>query len=208
MKKSILYIMILWGLLCGVSGCGKTSELITEETKLSGSSGSEENSDSESSSDSKGTKEKKSDEKPKASLIYVQLSGAVVNPGVYSLPQGSRIFEAVKLAGGLTPDADMQSLNQAQTLEDGEMIYVLNQEEAKAQAPMPAGQEVQDGKVNLNTATEEQLMTLTGIGQAKAKSIITWREENGGFSQIEDLLKIQGIKDGVFSKIKDSIKVN
>ena len=62
--------------------------------------------------------------------------------------------------------------------------------------------------MNLNTATEEQLMTLPGIGQAKAKSIIAWREENGNFSKIEDLMEIEGIKEGVFSKIKDSIKVD
>ncbi|MCI9645977.1 MAG: hypothetical protein HFH40_04065 [Lachnospiraceae bacterium] len=166
-------------------------------------------------------------------LIYVQVSGAVVRPGVYALPAGARIFQAIELAGGLTGEAESSSLNQAGFLADGQMVYVMDKEEAAAWAAgasaedgsgavpgMPGGDVsegqpgrarsdggAEDGKVNLNTATESDLMALPGIGAAKAKSILAWREENGGFSQIEDLMKIQGIKEGVFSKIKDSVKV-
>lgn len=139
-------------------------------------------------------------------VIYVQVSGAVVSPGVYELPEGSRVFEAIELAGGLTQEADAGQMNQAQVLSDGQMIYVMRQGESVEEGESEA--ESEDGKVNLNTATEEELMTLPGIGQAKAKSIIVWREENGDFTRIEDLMEIEGIKDGVFSKIKDSIKVN
>lgn len=137
-------------------------------------------------------------------LIYVQVSGAVDAPGVYTLPEGSRLFEAVELAGGVTDEADISKVNQAQMLSDGQMVYIMKQGEAEHQEEA----QPEDGRVNLNMATEEQLMTLTGIGQAKAKSIIAWREENGAFSKIEDLMEIEGIKEGVFSKIKDSIKVN
>lgn len=174
-------------------------------------------------------------------LIYVQVSGAVVRPGVYALPAGARIFQAIELAGGLTEEAEGSSLNQAGFLADGQMVYVMDKEEAAAWAAtssagdasgavpgalagavpgMPGGDVsegqpgrarpdggAEDGKVNLNTATESDLMALPGIGAAKAKSILAWREENGGFSRIEDLMKIQGIKEGVFSKIKDSVKV-
>lgn len=143
--------------------------------------------------------------------IFVQVSGAVVSPGVYELPEGSRIFEAVALAGGVTEEADVGQMNQAQVVSDGEMIYVKSQGETledSAEVQDSEQTQQEDGKVNLNTATEEQLMTLTGIGQAKARSIIAWREEHGGFSKIEDLMEIEGIKEGVFSKIKDSIKVN
>ena len=172
------------------------------------------------------------------------MSGAVVRPGVYALPAGARIFQAIELAGGLTEEAEGSSLNQAGFLADGQMVYVMDKEEAAAWAAeasvgdgsravpgamagavpgMPggdvseasegqpgqalSGEGADDGKVNLNTATESDLMGLPGIGAAKAKSILAWREENGGFSQIEDLMKIQGIKEGVFSKIKDSVKV-
>lgn len=145
-------------------------------------------------------------------LIYVQVSGAVNEPGVYALPEGSRVFEAIELAGGVSKEADVQSLNQAKPLADGEMIRVLTAEEAAQAAEkenISAGQNQSqdDGRVNLNTATKEELMQLPGIGAAKAERILAWREENGGFAQIEDLMKIEGIKEGVFSKVEDCVRV-
>lgn len=139
----------------------------------------------------------------KEELVYVQVSGAVAKPGVYQLPAGSRVFMAVELAGGLTPEADEGSLNQAQAVSDGQQIYVFAVGE---QARQEQAQE-SDGRVNLNTATAEELMSLPGIGQAKADSIISYRESSGGFQAVEDLMKIEGIKEGVFSKIKDRIKI-
>ena len=139
-------------------------------------------------------------------LIYVQVSGAVVCPGVYELPEGSRIFTAIEQAGGLTEEADVRLLNQAEPISDGQMIYIY------AMGEDPPAQETtdiqEDGKVNLNTATAEQLMTLPGIGQSKADLIISYREKQGAFKKIEDIMNIEGIKEGVFSKIKDHIKVN
>ncbi len=143
--------------------------------------------------------------------IYVQVSGAVNKPGVYALPQGSRIFQAVELAGGVTQEADLRSLNQAKPLTDGEMIWVMTVQEASEKGSQPgengAGSAGDDGKINLNTATKEELMQLPGIGSAKADSILAWREDNGGFTKNEDLMKIEGIKEGVFSKIEDYVKV-
>lgn len=147
-----------------------------------------------------------------ASMIYVQVAGAVHKPGVYELPEGSRVFQALELAGGVTADAQLKSLNQAAPVSDGEMIWVMTVEEAAVQ-PVQEGEASgngsarEDGKVNLNTATKEELMELPGIGAAKAASILAFRETNGGFTKIEDLMKIEGIKEGVFSKIKDYVIV-
>ena len=146
------------------------------------------------------------------SMIYVQVAGAVHKPGVYKLPEGSRVFQALELAGGVTADAQLKSLNQAAPVSDGEMIWVMTVEEAAAQ-PVQMGEtsgngsEGEDGKVNLNTATKEELMELPGIGAAKAASILAYREANGSFTKIEDLMKIEGIKEGVFSKIEDYVIV-
>lgn len=201
MKKKIIYFVIL-ALLCMAAGCGeekKDGMLLSENTDM------EEEVPEES--DPEDVQEKDSDNAKSEQMIYVQVNGAVAKPGVYALAEGSRIFQAVELAGGVTESADTRSLNQAEVLTDGQMVYVMNCEEAAAQEPQQDGQK-EDGRVNLNTATQEELMTLPGIGAAKAESILAWREENGSFTQIEDLMKIEGIKDGVFSKIKDSVKID
>ena len=141
--------------------------------------------------------------------IYVHVCGKVNQPGVYCLPAGSRLYEAIEAAGGLKEGAAAESLNQAQEAQDGQQIYVPSIEEASggeaSEAGVPAG--ASDGKMNLNTAAKEQLMTLTGIGEAKAAAIIRYREENGGFRSIEELMEVEGIKEGVFNKIKDQIKI-
>ena len=139
-------------------------------------------------------------------IIYVQVSGAVKKPGVYRLPEGSRVFQALELAGGMTKEADEKSLNQAQELTDGQIVWVMTAEEAVS-LEQPESLPNDDGRINLNTATQEELMTLPGIGEAKAKSILAWREDHGSFEQIEDIMKIEGIKEGVFSKIRDCVKV-
>lgn len=132
--------------------------------------------------------------------IYV--CGAVERPGVYELPAGSRVYEALEAAGGMTPEADQTYLNQAEFIEDGQQIYVPAQEETTTVKTTD-----KQGKVNINTATIEELMTLTGIGEAKAGSIIQYRETNGKFHSIEELMQIEGIKRGVFNKIKEQIVV-
>ena len=108
-------------------------------------------------------------------------------------------------------NAAYESLNQAEEIHDGQMIVVLTEEEMQneqVQKDDTQKSDTADGRVDLNTATKTQLMTLPGIGETKADSIIAYREKNGGFSSIEDIKKIEGIKEGVFSKIKDSIAVN
>ncbi|MDD3253126.1 MAG: helix-hairpin-helix domain-containing protein [Lachnospiraceae bacterium] len=147
-------------------------------------------------------------------ICYVHVCGEVINPGVYQLLEGQRIYEAIAMAGGFTEAACEESLNQAEPICDGMKIFVPDQEEARTQqATSAAAQVMQPGvpsgqaKVNLNTATVEQLMTLRGIGQARAEDIIRYRQERGGFSKIEEIMEISGIKEAAFEKIKDNITV-
>jgi competence protein ComEA len=144
--------------------------------------------------------------------IAVHVCGQVKKPGVYTLAQGARVSDAIEAAGGLTKEAASDFINQAQKLEDEQQVYVPNQEETK-ESPKVIQQEngyddshsVKKGLVNINQATREELMTLPGIGEAKADMIIAYREENGRFATIEEIKNISGIKDGVFSKICDLI---
>lgn len=133
--------------------------------------------------------------------IFVYVCGAVQQEGVYELPAGSRVYQAIEKAGGFLENAAITQINQAEVLEDEAQIYVPTVDElAEIQAE-------EDGKVNLNTASKEELMTLPGVGEAKANSIIQYREEQGKFQTIEDVMQISGIKEGLFEKIKDYIKV-
>lgn len=143
--------------------------------------------------------------------IAVHVCGQVKNPGVYTLAKGARVSDAIDAAGGLTKEAAGDFINQAQKLEDEQQVYVPSQEEAK-ESPKEVQQEKNNdshsentGLININQATREELMTLPGIGEAKADMIITYREEHGKFASIEDIKNISGIKDGVFNKICDLI---
>lgn len=140
--------------------------------------------------------------------ICIYVCGAVSEPGIYELDEGARLYEAVEAAGGMTEEASADSVNLARAVSDGEQIYIPTSEETEAQGIMPGtdgGVSPAQKKVNINTASAEELMTLTGIGEAKAESIIRYREENGRFQNIEELMEISGIKEGVFEKIKDDI---
>lgn len=142
-----------------------------------------------------------------AERIYVHVCGAVKHSGVYQLPADARVVDAVQAAGGFTKKADEQQLNQAQPLTDGQQLYVPRRDEKKNSQGTETSSEVEDGRVNLNQATAEELMTLPGIGASKAQAILDYREEHGGFRDISELKQISGIKDGTFNKIKDNITV-
>lgn len=157
--------------------------------------------------------------------IYVYICGAVNNAGVYRTGAGSRLFEVVELAGGFSSDADETCLNLAREAQDGEQIVILTKEEtaALAEKGMYNAGSVEQGStkntnveksavqggglVNINTASVSELTTVTGIGESRAQAIIAYREANGGFQTIEDIKKVDGIKDGLFAKIKDKITV-
>lgn len=146
-------------------------------------------------------------------LCYVHICGEVMSPGVYQLEEGSRVFQAVEAAGGLTEAAAQEYLNLAGLVEDGMKIVVLSKEEAEESGlslgadPYSSADPAGSGKVNLNTAGKEELMTLNGIGESRAEDIIRYREEQGAFQTIEDIKKVPGIKEAAFAKIKDMISV-
>lgn len=162
--------------------------------------------------------------------LVVHICGAVSAPGVYELPAGSRIIDAVEAGGGFLPEADEACCNLAEEIVDGCQIYIMTKTEscADGQTEKKAGIQtspdsdmqttdrnvrsnsataLENGLVNLNTADIAALMTLPGIGESRAKAIISYREQHGAFAKIEDIMKISGIKQAAFSKIKDKITV-
>lgn len=160
----------------------------------------------------KKTKDEKHAANQTDTLIYIYVCGAVENPGVYEMEADARVYEAIEKAGGMTDKAAKHSCNQAEKLTDGQQIYIPTLEEADApggSANLSGGsiQGTGAAKVNLNKATAEELMSLPGIGQSKANSILAYRQEHGRFQSIEELKNISGIKEGVFEKIKDQIAV-
>ena len=139
--------------------------------------------------------------------IYVHICGAVINPGVYQVPAGTRVYQALELAGGSSDDAYLSGINLADKLADGQKVYIPSEgENAEGILSTDSG-DVQSVMININTASEAELMTLPGIGQSRAKDIINYRVKNGLFESIDDIMKVSGIKEAAFEKIKDLIKV-
>lgn len=162
---------------------------------------------------------KKNEENQENKKIIIHISGQVNNEGVYELEEGSRIIDAINKAGGVTETADTSQINLAEKIEDGAKIYVPAKGEESVETNSQEGKttkntknisqdkETKSKKININTATEEELDTLPGIGQATAQKIIEYRKENGKFSKIEDIKDVSGIGDSKFEKIKDLIEV-
>lgn len=218
MAKGIVLTLALAFLTMGLCGCAEKHDAAEEleEFTLEGESDVEKNSSNSKTESEKGSQSGTDAEEGLPETLYVHVCGAVNAPGVYELKTDARIYEALEAAGGMTEDAAADWINQAEALSDGERIYVPTQEEAEESAQSVSGRwadpngnaggSVSD-KININTATKEELMTLSGIGASKAESILKYRQEHGNFQSIEDLKKIEGIKDGVFNKIKDDITV-
>ncbi len=163
-------------------------------------------------------------ERTETAEIYVFICGQVENPGVYCLPEGSRICDAVEMAGGCLDTADINAVNQAERLTDGAKIYIpaigeepdsgmagasgLGASESENSDLLADSQSgMNSGKLNINLATREELMTLPGIGETKADAILEYRDSHGSFTSIEELMNIAGIKEGVFNKIEEYIMV-
>ncbi len=137
---------------------------------------------------------------------YVDIKGCIKNPGVYKLVKGSRVKDVIELAGGLTSDSDTSNINLAKIIED-EMVININSVNDNSGNNYGMNSTNLSDLININTASLEQLMTLSGIGESKAKSIISYREENGNFNEIEDITKVSGIGQALYEKIKDYITV-
>lgn len=140
--------------------------------------------------------------------IYVHVLGAVNRPGLYSFRDGARAIDAVATAGGYTDDADRRALNLARFLADGEQIFVPTQAEtASGTSSGSAVSPANGGKINLNSADQAALETLPRVGPSLAARIIAWREKNGRFSSVEDLMSVSGIGDKTFAGLKDLVTV-
>ena len=142
-------------------------------------------------------------------LITVDVKGAVKSPGIYDLPVGSRINDAVQKAGGLTDNADSKFINFAQRISDEALVYVPTKEEATSQEmPSSASNNKENKKVNLNKASVEELKQVKGLGAKRAQDIIDHRESNGKFKSVDDLKKVSGIGAKTIEKLKEYVTVD
>ena len=134
-------------------------------------------------------------------MVVIDIGGRVTHPGVYTLPTGSRAIDAVKAAGGALPGTDLTTINQAQRLEDGEQIVV-----GLEQGSSTSGSASHPGKVNLHTASNQELDALPGIGPVLASRIVTWRKAHGQFKSIEDLRQVSGVGDAKFADLRPLVR--
>ena len=265
-----IFSVFMFVMTAGMTGCGKDNaefleKELTEEKEVSETvdadaepedhkdmetekiSVSEKSADKDS--DKSAVQEASQTPEPAETVpqsIYVDICGAVAQPGVYELSPDSRVFHAIEKAGGYLPEAAASYLNRARSLNDGQQIYVPTQEEVDSRMiPQTQDGNVQNGersqaegigadgqisgtmidtqvpsdggsadqstseasRINLNTADVSQLTTLTGVGESKALAIIAYREENGPFTSVEDIMNVPGIKEGTYEKIKDKIAI-
>ena len=218
-KKHLIIIIVVF--FIGITGVvfymnkSNDSELVDCDTQTSYSE--EDNNDSKKTLDKNNNSNdvRTSSEDNKNKKIYVHICGEVNEPGVYELKEDARVIDAIEAAKGLTQAASQQSVNQAEKLEDSEQIYIPSIKEVKENVNQSVKSSdsnssinnAENGKININTASQEELTTLPGIGVAKAQKIIAYRQQNGSFSKIEDIMKISGIKEGLFNKISENITV-
>ena len=212
MKKRYLGIVCLitaCALLC--CGCGdKGTAILIGETKESADVPAEGEQEASWASGQAGTAAQSAASGENASeaqdtMIRVYVCGAVANPGVVEIPQGSRVEDALKAAGGFGAEAGREAVNLADWVSDGQKLYFPKEGEALEEIAAEA--ESAPGLVNINTADVAALCTLPGIGESRAQDIISYREANGGFGACEDIMKVSGIKTAAYEKIKDKITV-
>ncbi len=194
----VIYVVIP-GLVLGLTGCDKLQSYVglwekdTPSYELATQEELVESLETEISSESV--------------MICVHVAGEVQKPGVYCLPQGSRVYEAIQAAGGFTSEAVQEGINQARLLADGEQLMVWNSEQVAQGLPESKTETEGSKRININTADKESLMTLPGIGEAKAQEILDWRASHGAFLAIEDIMNVPGIKEYAFQKMKEYITV-
>ncbi|MEE0862845.1 MAG: helix-hairpin-helix domain-containing protein [Lachnospiraceae bacterium] len=214
----ILILIVISGFLYSCGRENEGSEIFIDQVSGNSSgqgAGGNTSSENESSDSGNESAENSSDDlgdstsnlEDTRKYICVHITGYVVNPGVYHIAEGARIYEVVQLAGGFLPEADESYLNLASVVFDGQKLQVLSKEEAVTAKPFIGQTESETVAklININVASKEELMQLPGIGESRALSIIAYREKNGGFKDIKDIMKISGIKEAAFEKIKDYI---
>lgn len=219
MKKNILISVLLIQAICLISGCGPKETMLMESVE-------EEKVVSERVEQPEplalGKENAENEDAPKLIVeekgnepdyIYVHICGAVCNPGVYKLNEGSRVMEGIDAAGGFSEDACEEYINLAEVLCDAQQIVVPTNEQVQSgeiqhlRGSSEVAGNIGSALVNINTADAQMLCTLPGIGTKKAELIIAYREQNGGFQSVEELMNIEGIKEGLFEKVKDLITV-
>ena len=166
---------------------------------------------SKDSTSEKEVKKEEKEESPEQDLITVDVKGAVKSPGIYDLPVGSRVHDAVQKAGGLTEEADSKSLNLAQKVSDEALVYVPSKGEEAASQQTASGtppSTSKDKKINLNKASLEELKQVKGLGGKRAQDIIDHREANGKFKSVDELKKVSGIGAKTIEKLKDYVTVD
>ena len=183
-----------------------TSQTPVKETNLQ----TEVAAVSKDSSSEKEVKKEEKEESPEQDLITVDVKGAVKSPGIYDLPVGSRVHDAVQKAGGLTEEADSKSLNLAQKVSDEALVYVPSRGEETSQrtASGTPSSTSKEKKVNLNKASLEELKQVKGLGGKRAQDIIDHREANGKFKSVDELKKVSGIGAKTIEKLKDYVTVD
>ena len=208
--KEYKIIVICAGLGLALSGfflLKPSSQTPVKETNLP----AEVSAVSKDSSSEKEVKKEEKDESPEQDLITVDVKGAVKSPGIYDLPVGSRVHDAVQKAGGLTEEADSKSLNLAQKVSDEALVYVPTKGEEAASQQTASGTTAstsKDKKVNLNKASLEELKQVKGLGGKRAQDIIDHREANGKFKSVDELKKVSGIGAKTIEKLKDYVTVD
>lgn len=212
-KKWMIGIGIIC--ICLFGGCSEKDTLLSTERPAE-TTGQAKTEDDAGAISSQSEEETESEQTTEALQVAVYVCGAVNHAGVYYVSPDAIKETAVQMAGGFTEEADPMYVNLAQPVTSGERIYIPTKEETAGMSWETGELPVQNqdgaaqadsGKVNINTATKEELMTLPGIGESKADAIIAYREARGNFHNAEELMNIDGIKEGVYNKIKDLIIV-
>lgn len=222
-KQAVFFALAIF--CSGLWGCSSKETLLLESEDLVKAESEIEMPDAEPE-EAVGAAGQQGEEEP----LFVHICGAVKGQGVYQLAAGSRVYDVIEAAGGFTEEADEGYVNMALVLEDGWKIVIPTLEETSVMLtngvirtedtkkgifsgkesvpPALAGDtKDKDGLVNINTADKEALLTLPGIGDSRAENIVSYREQHGGFARIEDIMCIEGIKEGMFARLKDKICV-
>lgn len=194
-KKAILRTVVIVFVCVSLTACGK------EDVHM-------ELSDETGNIEQKSTESKNENKEHDSIVVYV--NGAVKRPGVYTLRQGDRVYQAVDMAGGMSSDAKKDAINLAETITDAQNIHIMTKNEYKKGHKNNSRKEADETNtklVNINTADKEQLTTLPGIGGTKADAVIVYREEKGLFSSKEDIKNVSGIGEATYTNIKDLITI-
>lgn len=202
-----VFAVMLCGTLFICNNYQKSDVIVTEGFSDSGSAG-DENAGSEAEKTAEKPESAEKTDKPD-NKVYIHICGEVKKPGVYVFDGEPRVVEVVRRAGGFTKKADSTGINLAGSVSDGMQLIIEKKGSKNTNKKEKEDSEHAKGfeKVNINQASKEELMTLSGIGESKASQIISYRESHGAFQKTEDIMNISGIKNGVFDKIKDFITV-